>query len=329
MQDSAFSVPGRWYRGNTHTHTATSDGALSVAETAAEYRESGYDFLIITDHNEVADIGQSRASSILLIPGAEIAVCLDGTFGMEICALGVEEMRRAYVHPQLVIADVQEQGGIPVVSHPHMSGVYSGKMMELSGIAGLEVYNAYCHGSGRRGFASAHWDDLLSVGQRIWGLACDDRHTGDVPGRPAAPAFDRFQAWVMVRAPACTEPALLDAIRQGLFYSTTGPRIEDIAVAEDAIRVTTSPVKSITFASLPWMGARQVAAPGGWLESATVALERVATPERAAGLVAGLQKSGNIGAPMPAGHYFRVEIWDGDGGYAWSNPIFFDGGADE
>jgi hypothetical protein len=35
-----------------------------------------------------------------------------------------------------------------------------------------------------------------------------------------------------------------------------------------------------------------------------------------------MREQGFISNPMPAGCYFRVEIWDGEDGYAWSNPIF-------
>ena len=71
-----------------------------------DYEEREYDFLVITDHNVVADVSQSRAVTLLVIPGAEIAVCYDGTFAMEVCTLGIDEVRRCLVHPQQVIDDV-------------------------------------------------------------------------------------------------------------------------------------------------------------------------------------------------------------------------------
>ena len=87
MEGNPFSTAGNWYRGNTHSHTTTSDGKLSVAELTRDYEEREYDFLVITDHNVVADVSQSRAVTLLVIPGAEIAVCYDGTFAMEVCTL--------------------------------------------------------------------------------------------------------------------------------------------------------------------------------------------------------------------------------------------------
>jgi hypothetical protein len=48
----------RWYRGNTHAHTLWSDGDDFPESVARRYRDAGYDFLAITDHNTVAADGQ-------------------------------------------------------------------------------------------------------------------------------------------------------------------------------------------------------------------------------------------------------------------------------
>ncbi|WMT90453.1 PHP domain-containing protein [Pelagibacterium sp. H642] len=45
-----FSAPGRFFKGNLHTHSDRSDGALSPEEVCRRYRAAGYDFLAITDH---------------------------------------------------------------------------------------------------------------------------------------------------------------------------------------------------------------------------------------------------------------------------------------
>ncbi|MEO1308326.1 MAG: phosphotransferase, partial [Pseudomonadota bacterium] len=44
MIDPAFSAPGRFWRGNLHTHSNRSDGALDPAEVCRRYKEEGYDF---------------------------------------------------------------------------------------------------------------------------------------------------------------------------------------------------------------------------------------------------------------------------------------------
>jgi hypothetical protein len=41
----------RWWKGNTHTHSWWSDGDSAPEIAAAWYREHGYDFVVISDHN--------------------------------------------------------------------------------------------------------------------------------------------------------------------------------------------------------------------------------------------------------------------------------------
>lgn len=41
----------RWWKGNTHTHTLWSDGDAAPELAAAWYRDNGYHFLVLSDHN--------------------------------------------------------------------------------------------------------------------------------------------------------------------------------------------------------------------------------------------------------------------------------------
>ena len=50
MPHTAFSAPGRFYRGNLHGHTTASDGLLDAKEVCERYRAEGYDFVALTDH---------------------------------------------------------------------------------------------------------------------------------------------------------------------------------------------------------------------------------------------------------------------------------------
>ena len=46
----------RWYKGNLHTHTLNSDGDSTPDEVVRWYREHGYDFLVLTDHNVMTEV---------------------------------------------------------------------------------------------------------------------------------------------------------------------------------------------------------------------------------------------------------------------------------
>lgn len=49
------SSGGRWYRGNLHMHTYWSDGRAFPEQAISLYKELGYDFIALTDHNVFAD----------------------------------------------------------------------------------------------------------------------------------------------------------------------------------------------------------------------------------------------------------------------------------
>src|SRR5688572_18050402 len=68
----------RWYKGNTHTHTLNSDGDSTPDEVVRWYRENGYHFLVLTDHNFVTSVDGLNALAgaderFLVIPGEEVS----------------------------------------------------------------------------------------------------------------------------------------------------------------------------------------------------------------------------------------------------------------
>jgi hypothetical protein len=67
----------RWYKGNTHSHTFDSDGDSAPDDVVRWYREHGYDFLVITDHGMVTDVGPLNAlfsggGEFLVMRGEEV-----------------------------------------------------------------------------------------------------------------------------------------------------------------------------------------------------------------------------------------------------------------
>ena len=64
-------------KGNLHAHTTFSDGRLSVEEVVARYRDLGYDFLAITDHDDLIqpDYWLNLPPSddkMIILPGVEL-----------------------------------------------------------------------------------------------------------------------------------------------------------------------------------------------------------------------------------------------------------------
>ena len=87
-----------------------------------------------------------------------------------------------------------------------------------------------------RGLSSVHWDELLEDGRICPALVVDDSHH---------PGFDSDHAWTWLRAERDSE-SVLDALRSGRFYGSTGPVIHDVELSEGRVVVRCSPARSIT-----------------------------------------------------------------------------------
>lgn len=138
-----------------------------------------------------------------------------------------------------------------------------------------------------------HWDDLLAAGRRLWGLAVDDVHWRNG-------TKDAGLGWVWVRAPELTQDAILEALRQGCFYASCGPKLLNLEInpEEGLVHVQCSPAAVIDFVGDGSRSRRVTAPPGGTL---TEAVHKVAAEQRSV----------------------RVACRDLAGDWVWSNPIFF------
>jgi hypothetical protein len=294
-----FKVRGKWYKGNVHAHTTESDGTRTPETLVKIYREAGYDFLSVTDHSVVADTGGLGSSGFLLVPGEEICVGRShaGTL-YHIVALGVDETLPftdfdRELDPQRVVDHINEVGGIPILAHPYWSGLNHRDMMALERYHGVEIYNTSCEYERNTGLSASHIDGIIVAGRRPWIYAVDDHHGADRPNLP----LDACGAWISVKAHSLDVKAIMKSIRGGLFYSSTGPEIKDIAIDRDGvISVRCSPVKTISFVSTPSLGMKFYAM--------DEPLTGAAYPGR------------------PGETYVRVEVTDIMGRTAWSNPMY-------
>jgi Carbohydrate family 9 binding domain-like len=208
-----------WLRGNLHTHTTRSDGALSPQETIQAYSELGHDFLGLSDHNTPPDLEGLDPCGLLLIPANEIS----GNRG-HLLALGFEPSTAGETHQQTLINTVTKAGGMAVLCHPSWGPAFNHydyqTLEELSAYEGLEIYNGSIEEDPGSPYALDKWDRLLASGRRIWGLANDDAHRSSGQGRGTC----------VVRAAGRTPQAVLDALKNGSFYASTGAEIETIEV---------------------------------------------------------------------------------------------------
>jgi|GEM_PF-90441 len=292
----------KWYKGNLHCHSTLSDGKEMPEERIRQYKDKGYDFLSLTDHNVYGTTAYTLPDDFLLIRGVERDVFVTGeTFkvfhliGFEGAGGGppyasgerIEKLEwQGTQTVQKLIDEMKSHGNIVFLAHPIWSRNELSDIIALQGLTGVEVYNHNCNMESNDGLSEVYWDSLLRRGRLVWGFGVDDTHVEQ----------DKFGGWIMVKAQALTVSAIAEAIQTGHFYASTGPELFDFYVENQTVFVTCSPANRINFVMYDTHG-HSCFAKGMPLTEAQHKLRGTET-------------------------YVRVEIVDAQGKKAWSNPIF-------
>ena len=213
------------YKGQLHCHTTYSDGVLTPAELETAYRDAGYSFVCITDHSTLLPVPapDPGVEDILHMNGVEEHT-EDGHVGNIGCIKGARGSNDA--NTQLIINKIIADGAIPSLCHPASPETFD--ILGLEGYILMEIWNGVVKPDVRN--AEFLWDDALSAGKEVWGIAGDDYHsleTGD---------FD--VGWVMVFADKLTREDILNGLRSGNFYTSQGPSLS-ISVSGNVITVST------------------------------------------------------------------------------------------
>jgi hypothetical protein len=297
----AFDGSGEWLRCALHAHTTRSDGELAPEALAAHYARAGYDVLAITDHWRLTD---AEADGIVVLASSELNCILPEGRDGHVLAFGIDadpaELGAEYAGLARTADWIEEHGGVAYLAHPYWTGAIPGGLELPANVYGIEVYNGGCELEVGRGLSSVHWDELLEAGTRCFAIASDDSHH---------PGFDSDLAWTWIRAETRTREAVLRALREGTFYSTTGPEIRGVQVEDGAVEVSCSPCRSVTLVAGRCQGAAAHAGRLPYCHRAQV-LERADD---------GRITRARLELPVGADHV-RLELADGSGGRAWTNP---------
>jgi histidinol phosphatase-like PHP family hydrolase len=299
MGHAAFAAAGRFWRGNIHTHSNRSDGALDPGEVCPRYRDAGYDFLCLSDHYlpeygfPIVDTRPFRTNSFTTILGAEVhAMANSRGEAWHILAAGLPDDFAPTSRDETGIAlaaRARAAGAFVGIAHPQWSSltIADGRAMAPHAHA-VEIYNHGCALETARPDGTYLLDELLSEGKRLAAYAADDAHFR-IP--------DGYGGWMMVKAEANEPEALLAAMKAGLFYSSQGPEIRDFAISAGEAHVACSPAENI---ALVGRGSRNVTVHGPARTSATLSTEKF------------------------AGDWCRLVVRDAAGRLAWSNPVWLD-----
>ena len=235
----------RWYKGNLHTHTTVSDGSCTPQEVRRMYRDAGYDFLSLTDHNKVS-VNEEK-DGLLMLAGIEMALNFDSPRRVAYHFVGIdpdpEVANFSYQDfaddPQKVIDYLKQHGAYTILCHPDWSLMTTADILNLHGYDAVEVMNSVSDPTAR-GDSSRVLDTVMTSGRVSPMVASDDAHFYN---------GEHCHACVWVNAAELTHDCIMQALREGKFYASEGPRFHSIEVRDGKIRVATSPVCLIRFMS--------------------------------------------------------------------------------
>lgn len=321
---AGYSKEGNWYKGNIHCHTTDSDGMLTPDEVVRLYKDAGYHFLAISDHNIFSDY-RSRfdCEDFIILPAMEASAVLYRDENKKALLkvhhihgiLGNKQMQKEaekglFTHLQRypeweyfgnwdgaeVAQKLQDElvarGCLTIYNHPVWSRVREDEFIHTKGLTALEIYNYGTVNESATGYDALRWDVMLQNGSRIYATASDDNHNREVE--------DSLGGYIVVNAEELSHEAMIQAILTGNYYSSSGPAIHDWGIKDGVAYVKCSPVSRVNFMA------------GNHVNAGLSVLSETGEDELT---YAEFPLRGDEA-------YVRVECVDQYGKTAWSNPIF-------
>ena len=223
----------KWYRGNTHTHTAFGNNAYSSPDIVAKwYQEHGYNFLILSEHNKFVEVETDKfpeylQSEFIFIPGQEVI----GYKTVHTTAMNINRLvtwnvdqENTSVILQNQVSGIIEAGGQAILNHPNYKYAVTAKnILSANNLYMFELFNGNLatnnFGDNEHLSTEDIWDQLLTKGMLIYAVASDDARQFETfadnisnPGR----------GWVMVHSSKLEADEIVKAMMKGNFYSSSG-----------------------------------------------------------------------------------------------------------
>ena len=272
---------GNFYKANLHCHTDVSDGRWTPEKVKEEYVKNGYSVVAYTDHNVMVPHGDLTDDGFLALTGFEINISksrngesVNGYKTCHICFIAPTEKdtdqicvhRTKYLsqskrqkevldtvvkfdknEPDFVryytaecinecIKRGQDNGYFVTYNHPVWSQESYPEYMSYEGMDAMEICNFGCLEAGWQEYNPRVYDDMLRGGKRIFCVATDDNHNGRA---------DSFGGFTVIKAEKLDYPTIFKALKDGHFYASQGPAINELYIEGDTVTVKCSPAREI------------------------------------------------------------------------------------
>jgi histidinol phosphatase-like PHP family hydrolase len=298
MRHLPFNKPGRFWRGNLHTHSTRSDGRLSPEAVCKFYQEMGYDFISITDHfmaqykYPITDTRPLRTETFTTLLGAELhaGTTTNGEL-WHILAVGLPPDFAPNLTDEDgpgIAARAMAAGAFVSVAHPAWYALSEQDVIALGDVHAIETINGISFDHNDRIDSWYMLDVMVDRGRRYFALTTDDAHFH-------AKHNDLLRGWTYVKSERLDPDSILTALKNGYYYNSTGAQIHDIQMEGEMLYVRCSPASSLF---LTGKGSRSQYIHGNGLIEAEFNWKRLNSP------------------------HCRLTVRQADGGRAWTNPMF-------
>lgn len=249
------------YKANLHSHTTISDGRLTPEENKKHYKEEGYSILAYTDHRCYRNHRDLNDADFLAIAAFEVDIndffksgeSFDTVKTYHINLYDTDpEWEAAYKENNLMlperryndtnyinqyIEEMKELGFLVCYNHPYWSLQSYEDYKDLKGLWGMEIYNYGCELDGLYGYHPQAYDEMLRNGNKLYCVATDDNHNA-VPFED--PFSDSFGGYTFIYARELTYGSVMEALKNGDFYSSMGPEIKELYIEDGKLIIKTS-----------------------------------------------------------------------------------------
>lgn len=263
------------YKANLHCHSTISDGVMSPEELKKRYKENGYQILAYTDHEVLVPHTELCDEDFLALTGYEIQIYGDMELPKRLRRVShlnlypknpearkmpffnLEDVLRLDKFPDIskavydgdgkddkeysakgistLIARAKENGFIVSYNHPTWSCEDQSVYANLQGLFAMEIYNHGANLLGHEAYCPYVYDQMLRSGQRLGCIATDDTHKEE----------DLFGGATYVFADSLTHESVYQALENGDYYASRGPKIHALWVEDGIFHIECSAAKAI------------------------------------------------------------------------------------
>ena len=172
-------MAGKWYYGDTHMHTTTSDGKMRLYELIARAKKNSLDWIIITDHNADCIEESFDSEGLTVIRGQEITV---DAGHVNVWGAKIPDNPPYDIPDEKAYADIMERcrkaGSTVCLNHPYCS--QCGFRVPIDNLPAdcVEVWNTIQHSDNVRNMN--WWVNQLKQGRHIAAVGGSDYHSDQV-----------------------------------------------------------------------------------------------------------------------------------------------------